>query len=110
MLFKKKKRVISIAFHFFLILTCSHGGQKNYPLHMKAEICTEYHDLESQGLMKNFQISSKWCAASVAVSISSQSHMHQCGSLSRTTDIAGWLPAGFCKQYLKSSIWNKKTP
>lgn len=42
---------------WFLILTCNHGGQKNYLLHMKAEICTGSHGFKSQGLIKNDQIS-----------------------------------------------------
>lgn len=80
---------------FFLIITCNQGGQKNYLLHMKAEIRTEYHDLKSQELMKNHQISSKWCAASAAVSVNVQSRTRQCGSPARATDVLGWFLLGF---------------
>lgn len=107
--FKKKNQLFLLP-SIFLILTCNHGGQKNYLLHIKSQICTESQDLKSQGLMRNYQASSQQWAPGIAVSITLQSHMHPCGSLSRTTDIVGWLPARFCKKYLKSNVWNKKTP
>lgn len=67
-------------------------------IHSTWKICTEYHDLKSQELMKNYQICSKWCSASAAVSINQQSHMWQCRSLSRTTHILGPFLLGFASR------------